>query len=849
MKRPLFFLFCLTALFIALMRLNTYSPDDTFPQGTTFRVTLRGRLWSWQEQWGGLSVILRDCEITCQDESYSCERLNVTISSALTADLLTRENLDSTDDLHAGYEFLVSGTLTSIQPARNPGNFDWRLYYQARHISYQAKAVTLTVSGHETYAFQDLILRVKHCLTSQLESLTEKAASLPGVLPQSCSLLKALLLGDRSELDDETEDLYENAGILHILSVSGLHVSLLGGAVLSLSRVLPLPDRLRSLPACVLIFLYWQLCGAGISSGRAALMFVCMCAAPMLGRTYDTLSALSLAGILFLLDSPLMLYQSSFQLSFAAILGICLVCPAFVPESRNFAQASTALSSSGLRSDSKADPQSGLRSDSQSVLQSGLCTDIHSGSQSRPQTVFQTDLQSRSQSDTEHDSESGARILADSHHFVGILKQLWGKIRPTLCFSLGLQLTLLPVTLWHFFQYPLYSILINLLVLPLTPCLFICAAAALLLAFLSIPAAAIVLYPSMLILRLYDLLCHIFISFPFSDILAGRPSLWRIIMYYTVLALFCLYRHYRKSHCIKALRRVNQAVAYPLIICVLITVLAVRLPSSSLTVTFLDVGQGDCAFLRTSRGTTILIDAGSTDLSSVTQNRLLPFLESQGIGSLDYVFISHSDADHVNAITGYLESGRSIGTVLIPLLDGALASESSYTGLLKTLNDYNVSVIWMNSGQIWQEGELSLQCLAPASASDADYHSYSSLNAASQVLLLTWQGFRILFTGDCGEDGELLLIRELKKQGIICDLLKAGHHGSATSTSTELLTLLSPKAVVISCGIENSYGHPSPEMTARLEALGIPYYVTAEVGAITVTIRRGQATLTSMLSP
>ncbi|MBP3701274.1 MAG: ComEC/Rec2 family competence protein, partial [Lachnospiraceae bacterium] len=384
MKRPLLFLFFLTALGISCLYPRQYQADPIFPQGSYYTVTVHGQLQTYHHQTTTLSLTLTDCRIDYGEKTYQCPQLLVTVdeeTKLYTSNQAVRDTAAFLPEdppyhvrssLRAGNLLAVEGSLSSFQPARNPGNFDWYSYYRARHLSYRLYADAITVTDPQCTLLRQTLLDLRSDLTNCLQRLCSDD-------PSTAALLTALLLGDKTALEEDTKAAYEDGGILHILTVSGLHISLLGTAALTLGKKCHLPPWLRNLLSGLLVLLYWQLCGAGMSAGRATIMFLCLTAAPLLGRTYDSLSALSLAGLLILWDSPTMLFQAGFQLSFGAVLGIQLVCPAF---------ASTVVAIP----DASAPPSLGKK----------LCDSLR--------------------------------------------------------FGLGLQLTLLPITLYHFFRYPLYSI-------------------------------------------------------------------------------------------------------------------------------------------------------------------------------------------------------------------------------------------------------------------------------------------------------------------------------------------------------------------------------------------------------
>ena len=140
-------------------------------------------------------------------------------------------------------------------------------------------------------------------------------------------MLKAMLLGEKSSLEEEIKELYQLNGLIHILSISGLHVSLLGMAVSGLLKKCGAPIWLRAPFAIGVMWCYGMMTGMGVSTWRAVFMFALHLLAELLGRTYDMLTALSLAALLMLAEQPLLVRHSGFLLSFGAVVGIGIVLP------------------------------------------------------------------------------------------------------------------------------------------------------------------------------------------------------------------------------------------------------------------------------------------------------------------------------------------------------------------------------------------------------------------------------------------------------------------------------------------------------------------------------------------
>lgn len=417
----------------------------------------------------------------------------------------------------------------------------------------------------------------------------------------------------------------------------------------------------------------------------------------------------------------------------------------------------------------------------------------------------------------------------------------WNRKGKTLWISFCIQIVTYPILLYHFFQFPVYSILLNLIVLPLMAyvvgsglcAVFLGALAqqAAVLAPLSVlggaaaslfgRAAVGALGTGHYLLQFYRLCCELSLKLPFHTLTPGRPALLKILFYYLFLAVI----FYNVGAVLKKSgRRGGVRLLSACLICVLF--LAVN-PHFGFEADILDVGQGDGIFLEAG-GRRILVDCGSAQLKNVGKNRLVPFLKSRGITHLDYVFVTHGHLDHISGIRYLLEDGE------IPidlLVFSCLSREDEACAELAGLQEKaGGRFAFMEAGQSITSGRLALTCLYPAPTDRAD-----DKNDQSLVLLASYGEFHLLLTGDLEEDGEEQLLEEHKDilpQEIT--VLKAGHHGSKTSTTRELLDRLKPGAAILSYGEGNTYGHPSKEVTDRLKRLGIPAWETARSGMISI---------------
>ncbi len=241
----------------------------------------------------------------------------------------------------------------------------------------------------------------------------------------------------------------------------------------------------------------------------------------------------------------------------------------------------------------------------------------------------------------------------------------------------------------------------------------------------------------------------------------------------------------------------------------------------SLRLTFVDVGQGDSAFICTPEGETWLIDGGE---DGQYQSGLLPYLEARGVEQLDYVVATHYHNDHIGGIFQLLKSGK-IKTLILP---DYTPDSKAKNGLLKAAENAHTLVLDVSEGDILPSGnkDLKISVLHPE---DGGF-SPDNENSNSLVLKLEYFGTTALLTGDIEEDAEPLLT---EKYDLEADILKLGHHGSATSTSDEFFKEVDPVYGIISAGQGNRYGHPHYEVLNRLRDDDVIIYRTDEDGDIT----------------
>ena len=556
-----------------------------------------------------------------------------------------------------------------------------------------------------------------------------------------------------------------------------------------------------------------------------------------------------------------------------------------------------------------------------------------------------------------------------------------GKLRQAFGVSLSSSLATLPICVFYYYQFPLYGILLNLLVVPLVSCLLMSALVTAGCGIISIKAAELAGIPAHFILILYERLCGLSEKIPFSSINVGHISVRMVLVYYlglgVVLFILRCYAGEKNSSQstdennsageeVNKSRRNNLAgrklekpmtnnpsdkdlakpsrsktlgrdltkpetnspsdkdlakpsrskslgrdltkpmrkksgrcgrYLYGIILVILLTALYeyANLDRSFGTV-FLDVGQGDGILIRTEQGTSILIDGGSTSNQRVGEYVLLPAIRYYGMSELDYVFVTHGDADHISGIE-YLLNAEHIGVRIRNLVLAKYGDRQGLANIETLAKEKNINVVYMEAGDKIQEKQnpdmagLTLECLYPSGSTlkakqvverEADSIAEAKqvvereasgitddkkiaigldnaitanvpgeeatgsgldANDLSMVLLAKYDGRKILFTGDAGSMVEKRLILEKSILLLEIDALKVGHHGSHSASSKGFLQTTKPQYAIISCGKKNHYGHPHEETLMQLQTIGARVYRTDQCGAIILHIQSGKIML------
>lgn len=234
-----------------------------------------------------------------------------------------------------------------------------------------------------------------------------------------------------------------------------------------------------------------------------------------------------------------------------------------------------------------------------------------------------------------------------------------------------------------------------------------------------------------------------------------------------------------------------------------------------LEVHYIDVGQGDATLIQ-SDGHAMLIDAGNNNKGTAIQS----YLQKQNVKTLDYVIGTHPDADHIGGLDVILYK-LECGKVLLPDYS---KDTKTYRDVVDTLKAKSYRAIHPKVGDTYELGDAVFTVTAPAGS------KYDSANDYSIAIHLEYGETRFLFVGDAEEKSTEEMLKT--NQNLTANVYKVSHHGSRNGTSEEFLKAVNPEYAVISCGEDNSYGHPHAEVMNLLRSKGVDVYRTDEQGTI-----------------
>lgn len=699
----------------------------------------------------------------------------------------------------------VKGHFLELSPATNEGEFSLPSYYKGEGISGVFQAKTIELVRGESSPFAKELFTLKQSLGNRIDALFPE---------EMAGFLKSLFLGERSGITLSEKSLYQSAGISHILAISGLHLSLLGGFFYRLLRKIKLSSLLSSLITSFFLFSYFLFTGSSHSAFRALFMLFLRFAAIQLGKGKDLLSQLSFALLFLLWLNPLSLYSIGMQCSFFTLFVF------FLLEER---------------------PGKAVRKKKEKAL-SKICKKHALGFSKHP-----------------------SLLLKLPAYLSKLIPCLLSTLPHRLQGSFLFYLALLPLFSLTQFSFPLYAPLLNLLLLPFLPFFFLLGAVSIFFSYLpeqDFLLLRLLSFSSRFLLNLLFQIFHLFmeksLALPFSQILLGKMQALSVMLYFLFLYLLFFFP---KAKSLSLLLSLGFLLSLPLYL---------PKPPKELEIAALDVGQGDGFVLR--KGALVFtIDNGSTSKNLFPEQIFFPYCKAKRIQHVDYALLTHCDRDHISGIQALLEKNPSISLSHLILPASAL-QDHRYDLLKRLAYNHGADVSYWQKGDelvfseqgiclsakktAWAENpstskkrgpdttghQLHIRCFYP---NDSTY--IEEANAHSIGCLLEYGHFRMLFTGDMPKESEEALLencRETEASPIV-DVLKLAHHGSKTSSCPSFLSETRAKFALFSYGKKNRYGHPHKSTVENCKKYRLFPLETAKLGEILIKTNGEQFEITA----
>lgn len=711
-------------------------------------VIVQGKIYKIENTAFGTNIYLKVVEVENGEKSVSVKRIFV--------------NTEKIPNVKIGNIIKVRGKLRQFEEAANKGNFDSRKYYLSLGFYGKIEAGTIEIINSDYSGIRQGLYELRMEIIERLEKVCSDNKGIFCIINNKNGIIGAIILGDKTDLDSDIKELYSVSGIAHILAISGLHISFIGMAIYRLLR-----RRFRFLFSAAVsipvVLSFGIMSGFGISTMRAIIMFILKIIGEVLGRKYDAITAISLAGLVLLVQNPFVVCNSGFQMSFGAIIAIVLILP---------------------------------------IVEEILNTD--------------------------------------------------NKIIKVLSANFTISLVMNPILAWNYYELPTFSFLLNIVVVPLMSVVIVSSIVGIFCSCIMFGFGKIVIFPGCGILELYTFLCNIINKSSVASIVVGQPKVTIIIVYYAILlvVLFGLknirtkYTRAEKERNIikketglvlekkaKKERRIKGQNVKLRLACIvgflLLNCLIYYIPNPGFYITFINVGQGDGILIHGDNGTKVMVDGGSTSEKQVAKNCIVPYLKAEGIGTIDYSIITHTDKDHISGILEILENNNSnrirIKNLVMPDIN---MKDDTYNELIEKAKLKKINVLYIKKGDTLSLGKTKIKCIYPETTTTA-----SDKNDYCTVLSVKNKTSKILLTGDISKEIEEKIKDDIEENYTV---LKVAHHGSNYSSSEKFLKKVNPKYSIISVGKNNSYGHPGNETMERLRKQGGVIYRTDEKGGITI---------------
>ncbi len=636
--------------------------------------------------------------------------------------------------LSYGRKISLTGIIQLPSKIHNPGDFDYRRYLSLKGIYarlYVASEQQMQLQGQTgIWILTDIIHPFRDWIRQTFDTM---------VGGEEANLLKGLVIGEQDELAPDMKLAFTNAGLMHILAVSGLNVGLVTVMLWSVFSIFRFPRLGTGLLTIVSLAIFCVLTGGEASVLRAVIMASVIIAGKIFEHKTNLYNVVAIAAFTILLTNARWLFDVGFQLSFVAVVSLAYLYPKM------------------------------------------------------------------------------ERLVEKLPKWMQANNFVKKYIFLSMVVSLAATIGTLPFTAYYFHKISIIGIVMNLIAVPLSGVILVLGCLVVLGAAISTwlgSVYAVAAYASAWILLRFTEWGG---NLPFSVIPLQITISQAIGLFVLIIILFEMHRPRVRRYAIIGMLLIANVVIFSSLF---------AKPSQILRTTMIDVGQGDAILVELPNGKNILIDAGTRSNKGVMgDNRVSSFLSSKGISIIDAFIISHPHADHMGGALQVVNHSeiKTIYESNAQSKSQLVAEFERFTDSLRIKKD-----ILYSGEQIQLDENVRLYVLHPFTFSDS---GGGNINNHSVVMKLVYGKTSLLLCGDAEEPVENNLV-ESYGDFLHSNIIKAGHHGSNTSSSLEFLNAVDPDIALISAGKKNKFRHPSPVVLERYQSLGYKTERTDSHGSI-----------------